>query len=294
MRDRPTQVSLRILPESKGGDAEYMGELQQSSSSSGLRFITYEVRAEKSYALISINRPEVMNALNIEVREELLGVLDLIESDDRVKVLVITGSGDKAFSAGADLRVFQTMTPLLAKEYLKISKRASSRIENFPKPVIAAVNGYAIGGGLELAMSCDIIISSDNAKFGQGEINVGIIPGAGGTQRLPRLVGIKKAKELIFTGDLIDARSALDIGLVNTVVPRGELMSTVESLVAKIASKSPLILRLAKEALNRSAAGLKDGLDYESTLFMLCFSSNDQKEGVNAFLEKRRPNFKGS
>jgi enoyl-CoA hydratase len=258
-----------------------------------LKFVLYEVRKEKGYGLISINRPEVMNALNLEVRKEILKILDVAEKDDSIRALVITGVGDKAFSAGADIKMFQTMTPFLAKEYLKITKGTSNRIEDFPKPVIAAVNGYAIGGGLELAMSCDIIIASEEAKFGQGEINVGIIPGVGGTQRLPRLVGTKKAKEMIFTGDLIDAKSALEIGLVNSIVPKENLMESVENFVAKIITKSPLILRLAKEALNRSAAGLKDGLDYESTLFSLCFASRDQKEGANAFLEKRKPRFQG-
>ena len=248
----------------------------------------------EAYAKLIINRPEVMNALNLKVRQEIIEALSQAEKNDSVRAIVLTGTGEKAFSAGADIKMFQTMTPFLAKQYLKISKGASNKIENFPKPIIAAVNGYAIGGGLELAMSCDIIIASDSAKFGQGEINVGIIPGVGGTQRLPRMIGIKRAKEMIFTGDLIDAKKALEIGLVNLVVPQSELMKAVENLVSKIALKSPLILRLAKEALNRSSAGMKDGLDYESTLFSLCFSSKDQKEGASAFLEKRKPNFKGS
>jgi enoyl-CoA hydratase len=265
-----------------------------SQSISDLKLLIYDVKAEKNYGLISINRPEVMNALNLEVRKEILKVLDIAERDDFIRALVITGVGDKAFSAGADIKMFQGMTPFVAREYLKITKGASNRIENFPKPIIAAVNGYAIGGGLELAMSCDIIVASDDAKFGQSEINVGIIPGVGGTQRLPRLVGVKKAKEMIFTGDLIDAKSALEIGLVNSVVPKAELMNSVESLVGKIVSKSPLVLRLAKQALNRSVAGLKGGLDYESALFALCFASKDQKEGANAFLEKRKPKFQGS
>jgi enoyl-CoA hydratase len=267
-------------------------DLREDSSS--FQVIIYEVRKEKGYALVTINRPEVMNALNIEVRKELLSALDLAEKDESVRVIVLTGAGDKAFSAGADIKMFQTMTPLSAKKYLKITKGTSNRIENYPKPVIAAINGFAIGGGLELAMSCDIIISSENAKFGQGEINVGIIPGVGGTQRLPRLVGLKKAKEMIFTGDLIDARTALEIGLVNSVVTGEQFMSSVEALVSKLVSKSPLTLRLAKDALNKSAAGLGEGLDYESMLFALCFASKDQKEGANAFLEKRKPAFIGS
>ncbi len=256
------------------------------------KFIFYE-RPKESYARITINRPEVMNALNLEVRKEILDALDLAEQDEQVRAVVLTGSGEKAFSAGADIKMFQEMSPYLAKEYLKVTKSAAERIENFAKPVIAAVNGYAIGGGLELLMACDMAIASENARFGQGEINVGIIPGVGGTQRLPRLVGIQKAKELIFTGDIIDAKEALRIGIVNAVVPYSQLNQIVETLVTKIASKSSIMLSLAKEALNRSSSGLKFGLDFESILFSFCFSTEDQKEGASAFLEKRKPNFKG-
>ena len=263
------------------------------SSLEKFEFIQYS-KPKENYARITINRPDVMNALNVEVRKEIIHALDVSEKDDSVRVVVLTGAGEKAFSAGADIKMFTTMTPYSAKEYLKTSKGASARLENFPKPVIAAVNGYAIGGGLELAMSCDIIIASENAKFGQGEINVGAIPGVGGTQRLPRLVGVKKAKELIYTGDLIDSSEALRLGLVNRVVPLNNLSRVVEELVDKIAAKSPLILRLAKEALNASVAGLGAGLDYESALFEFCFSSADQKEGAKAFLEKRKPLFKGN
>ncbi len=241
-----------------------------------------------------LNRPEVMNALNVEIRKEILSALDLAEKQEAVRAVVLTGAGEKAFSAGADIKMFQTMTPFLAMEYLKISKGASQRIENFPKPVIAAVNGFAIGGGLELAMSCDIILASANAKFGQAEINVGAIPGVGGTQRLPRLVGIKKAKELIFTGELITANEALELGLLNHVFStREEMVHFTEELVGKISSKSPLILKLAKEAINESMVGLKEGLDYESSLFSFCFATADQKEGANAFLAKRKPVFVG-
>jgi enoyl-CoA hydratase len=257
------------------------------------KFVIYE-KPSQNYVKLTINRPEVMNALNVEVRKELITLLDDIEKDDDVRAVVITGAGDKAFSAGADIRMFLTMSPFEARKYLKVSKGAADRIERFQKPVIAAVNGYAIGGGLELAMACDIVIASENAKFGQSEINVGAIPGVGGTQRLPRLVGLKRAKEMIFTGDLIDAKEALRIGLVNRVVESDVLDATVESLVEKIAEKSPLILRLAKESLNRSAAGQKEGLRFESSLFSFCFSSKDQKEGAKAFLEKRKPIFSGT
>jgi enoyl-CoA hydratase len=269
--------------------------MSESSTSSPYRYILYEEHPRgKPFAKITINRPEVMNALNLDVRKEILSALDSAERDDSIRAVVLTGAGEKAFSAGADIKMFQTMTPFSAMEYLKITKGASNRIESFPKPVIAAVNGYAIGGGLELAMSCDIIYASENAKFGQSEINVGAIPGVGGTQRLPRLVGLKKAKELVFTGELITAQEALEIGLVNRVLPNmTDLENSVDDLVEKVSAKSPLILRLAKEALNRSAAGLKEGLDYESVLFSFCFSTRDQKEGASAFLEKRKPVFSG-
>ncbi len=259
--------------------------------SDAYRFIIFERKG--NHARITINRPEVMNALNLEARKEIINALSIVEKDDKVRAVVLTGAGEKAFSAGADIKMFQTMNPFQAKEYFKTSKGTSNKIENFSKPVIAAVNGYAIGGGLELAMSCDIIIASDNSKFGQGEINVGTIPGVGGTQRLPRLVGVKRAKEMIFTGDLINASRALEIGLINQVVPQSELNKCVEELVSKIATKSPLIISLAKQALNMSVAGLKGGLDHESILFALSFASNDQKEGARAFLEKRKPVFKG-
>ncbi|MFI5420476.1 MAG: enoyl-CoA hydratase/isomerase family protein [Nitrososphaerales archaeon] len=265
-----------------------------TTESMKFKYILYSSSQEKKIAQITLNRPEVMNALNVEIRKEILAALDLAEKEEFVRAVVLTGAGEKAFSAGADIKMFQTMTPFLAMEYLKITKGASERIENFPKPVIAAVNGFAIGGGLELAMSCDMILASANAKFGQAEINVGAIPGVGGTQRLPRLIGIKKAKEMIFTGELIDANEALKLGLVNHVFStREEMIHFSEDLVEKISSKSPLILRLAKESLNRSMAGLSEGLDYESILFSFCFSTADQKEGANAFLEKRKPAFVG-
>jgi enoyl-CoA hydratase len=268
--------------------------MQDVSSEGAFVFITYSKNIEKKIATITLNRPEVMNALNLEIRKEILIALDQAENDESVHVVILTGAGEKAFSAGADIKMFQTMTPFTAREYLKTSKGTSNRIENYSKPVIAAVNGHAIGGGLELAMSCDIIIASANAKFGQAEINVGAIPGVGGTQRLPRRIGIYKAKELIFTGDLIDSSEALKIGLVNQVLPTiKEMMEVVDNLAVRISSKSPLILRLAKDSINRSAAGLKDGLDYESALFAFCFSTSDQKEGANAFVEKRKPTFTG-
>jgi enoyl-CoA hydratase len=269
--------------------------LQGDSDSESFKFIIYSKPPGKNYAQITLNRPQVMNALNLEVRKEILVALDLAEYDDRVRAVVLTGAGEKAFSAGADIKMFQSMTPFIAREYLKTSKGASYKIETFPKPVIAAINGHAIGGGLELALSCDIAVTTSNAKFGMAELNVGIIPGVGGTQRLPRRIGLHRAKELIYSGELVEAAEAERLGIVNHVfstIPK--MMNFVEGFVEKISTKSPLILRLAKESLNRSAAGLKEGLDYESVLFEFCFSTNDQKEGANAFLEKRKPVFTGT
>jgi len=257
-------------------------------------FITYLKNDEKKYVTITLNRPEVMNALNLEIRKEILIALDLAERDESVHVVVLTGAGEKAFSAGADIRMFLEMTPFLAKEYLKTSKGASNRLENFPKPVIAAVNGHAIGGGLELAMSCDIVVASGNAKFGQAEINLGAIPGVGGTQRLPRLIGLHKAKELIFTGDLIDSSEALRLGLVNHVFPTKEgMMEFVDNLAERISSKSPLILKVAKDSINSSSVGLGEGLDYESTLFAFAFRPPIKKRERKPFWKNENPCLRG-
>ena len=254
--------------------------------------ILYEKK--NGVAWITINRPQVMNALDIESRKEILSALLDADSDEEIRAVVLTGAGDRAFSAGADLRIFRDMTPGEARRYVKLAKQVARTIETLSKPVIAVVKGYALGGGLELALSCDLIIASEDAKFGQTEINVGLIPGVGGTQRLPRAVGIRKAKEMIYTGQVIDAQEAYRLGLVNRVVPREKLDETLNELLGQILSKSPLILRLAKQAVNKAfEADLASGLDYESELFIYCFSTEDQKEGAKAFLEKRRPEFKG-
>jgi enoyl-CoA hydratase len=249
---------------------------------------------KKNYARITFNRPEVMNALNLEMRKEIINALENYEVKKGISSVVITGAGETAFSAGADLKMFQNMTPIEARKYLNVAKHVPAKIESLQKPVIAAVNGYAIGAGLEIVLACDVAIASENAKFGQGEINVGLIPGGGGTQRLPRAVGIKKAKYMVYTGELLDSQTALYYGLVNMVVPPRDLMKHTEEVAEKISTKSQIILRFAKEALNSSQnLGLKEGLDVESQLFSLCFATKDQKEGVSAFLEKRRPNFVG-
>lgn len=245
---------------------------------------------------ITLNRPQVRNAQDPLTREGLTGALELGRDDGEVYVMVITGAGDN-FCAGGDIAGFpEGPVDFMEKIGLQVKgkKRPIELIREIPKPIIAMVEGLALGAGMELAMACDIIIASEGAKFGQPEIGVGLIPGGGGTQVLPRLVGEKKAKELIFTGDIIPAEEALRIGLVNKVVPSEKLRETVEELVATLLKRSPIILKFAKLAVNKSLeTTLSMGLAYESNLCALCFSTEDLKEGAKAFLEKRPPIYKG-
>jgi enoyl-CoA hydratase len=244
-------------------------------------------------AILRINRPQKLNALNIATRSEILQALAELAKDATVRVLILTGSGEKAFIAGADITEFEGRTALDQREVMRATRMFDS-FEDFPKPVIAMINGFCLGGGCETALSCDIRIASDTARFGQPEINLGIIPGGGGTQRLTRLVGEGRAMQMILTGDMIDATTAKTIGLVNEVVPAAELESYTLALAAKIAEKSPVALRMAKESVKSAARmNLREGLDHEIDLFALCFSSEDKEEGVRAFLEKRKPNFTG-
>lgn len=244
---------------------------------------------EDNIAIITFNRPEAMNALNNLTRSEFGSAIADVAADDKIKVLILTGSG-KAFVAGSDIKEFNKTTPYAAHNI----KRLGGMVEKLEKPVIAAVNGFCLGGGNEIAMGCDIIIASDKAKFGQTEINIGIIPGGGGTQRLPRLIGACRAKELIFTGDIIRAEDAYRLGLVNRVVAPEELMSTAKEMAQKIATKSVAALKLAKTAINYGMqTNLETGLNYEYELYALSLSLEDKVEGVNAFLEKRAPKFVG-
>ena len=244
---------------------------------------------EENIAIITFNRPEAMNALNNQTRAEFRAAIDDVAEDDAIKVLILTGSG-KAFVAGSDIKEFNATTPFAAHNI----RRLGEMVEQLEKPVIAAVNGFCLGGGNEIAMGCDIIIASDKAKFGQTEINIGIIPGGGGTQRLPRLIGPGRAKELIYTGDIIRAEEADRLGLVNRVVPMDELMPAAKELAKKIAAKSAAALKLAKTAINRGMqTNLESGLKYEYELYSLSLSLEDKLEGVNAFLEKRAPKFVG-
>ena len=246
---------------------------------------------EGGVGIVKMNRPAAMNALNSETLGELKEAFGHLKDDDGVKVIVITGEG-KAFVAGADIAEMKDMTGEQAKEFSKAGQKVFSKIAGMKKPVIAAVNGFALGGGCELAMACDIRIASEKAKLGQPEVNLGIIPGFAGTQRLSRLVGAAKAKELIFTGDMVDAQTALSIGLVNQVVGPDELMDVCMEMANKIASKGPAAVKLAKKVINRGIEEkLEKGSEYETDEFGECFAKGEAKEGMSAFMEKRKPNW---
>jgi len=254
---------------------------------------TLLVERRGAVAIITINRPEKRNALNIKTREEGAAALEQLQADDGVRVVIITGAGDKAFIAGADIGEFAGRTALTQRAIM-LGRSLFTAIDVFPKPVIAMVNGYCLGGGCELALACDLRIASETAAFGQPEINLGIIPGGGGTQRLTRLIGEGKSMELILTGEIIDAQTALHLGLVNHVVPADQLEARTMEIANQMAEKSPIALRMAKEAVKlASRSNLDEGLRREVDLFALCFSSEDKDEGVGAFLEKRKPSFKG-
>ena len=248
---------------------------------------------EDRIATLTINRPDKRNALNAATRAQFIEAMGQLETRDEVRVVVVTGAGEKAFVAGADITEFADRSPMDQFAVMK-QRTVYEAVDQFPKPVIAAINGYCLGTGCELAMACDVRIAADNAKFGQPEVNLGIMPGGGGTQRLPRLVGLGQALKLLYTGEIISAERALEIGLADEVVPAGELRQRVSELAATIAEKSPVALRLIKEAARASARmPLDEGLRLENSLFGLAFSSDDKIEGIAAFTEKRKPDFKG-
>jgi enoyl-CoA hydratase len=255
--------------------------------------IIFEVR-DDGVAVLTVNRPKSLNALNPQTLEEIDRALDEVEQNDKIKVLVITGAGDKAFIAGADITEFPKMNSLQAYKFAEKGQNVFFRIEQLPKPVIACVNGFALGGGCELAMSCDFIYASDKARFGQPEINLGIIPGFGGTQRLARLVGRAKAKELCMTGEMISAEEAKNIGLVAKVFPAESLLEETLKVASALAQKSQIALRAIKRVIDEGVGSdLRSGCLLEANAFALTFASSDAREGVQAFLEKRKPSFKG-
>jgi enoyl-CoA hydratase len=242
---------------------------------------------------VTINRPKALNAANSEVNTELYRVFEEIEADPEVRVVILTGSGDKAFMAGADIVEMSSLDAMGSAAFALTARKAVDRVYSLSKPVIAAISGFALGGGCELAIACDLRIASETARFGQPEITVGIIPGGGGTQRLPRLIGMARAKELVYTGDMINAQAALSYGLVNKVVPADKLMEEAVGMAKKLMSRSSRILTIAKSAINTGMnLDLTSGLDYEAQCFSLCFETEDQKEGMKAFVEKRKAEFK--
>ncbi|MEE9539243.1 MAG: enoyl-CoA hydratase-related protein [candidate division NC10 bacterium] len=245
-------------------------------------------------ALITLNRPKALNAINRMMVQELTQVLNQAEEDQNVRILILTGAEEKAFAAGADITEFQHLSPIEALHSSQAFQAAFNRIERLKKPVIAAVNGFCLGAGCELALACDMIYASDRARFGQPEINLGFIPGGGGTQRLARLIGRPRAKELIYTGEMIDAQEAYRIGFVNKVFPAAELIPAVKKLAQQVTSKGAVAIELAKKVIDEGYEGdLTSALALEAKGFALCFGTEDKTEGVNAFLEKRQPHFKG-
>ncbi len=245
-------------------------------------------------AILTFDRPEALNALNQELLHELDQALVEVEKDDAVGAIVLTGSGDRSFVAGADISEFPSLDVWAAGSFAERTLSIFRRIEMSPKPSIAAVNGFCLGGGMELALSCDIRLAAENARFGQPEINLGIIPGWGGTQRLGRLVGPGWVKQLILSGDMIDAQTAMRIGLVNEVHPQAALLDRAVALAERIGGRARKAVALAKQAIQRGQdMPLEDGIKYETAMWQLVFETEDRKEGVAAFLEKRAANFKG-
>jgi enoyl-CoA hydratase len=258
-----------------------------------MSYQTLLLDVKDNIAVVTLNRPDKLNALNAQTINDLDSVFNKLKDNDDVYVIILTGSGEKAFVAGADIKELNKLDMISAKEFAEKGQAVFSRIEKFDKPVIAAVNGFALGGGCELALACHIRIASENAKFGQPEVNLGIIPGYGGTQRLARLINTGRAMEYILTADMIDADTAYRIGLVNKIYPQAELLDKTFEMARKITVKGQQAIRLAVKAVNAvDEMPLKEGQNLEASLFALCCGTEDFKEGTSAFLEKRKPEFK--
>ncbi|NLO20636.1 MAG: short-chain-enoyl-CoA hydratase [Syntrophomonadaceae bacterium] len=259
--------------------------------------MTYEnllLETEDRIATLYINRPKALNALNQDTLLELKEAIGAIAQDDSIDVLIITGAGDKAFVAGADIAYMQNLSAMEARSFAALGQQVFMMIETMEKPVIAAVNGFALGGGCELAMCCDFRVASSNAKFGQPEVGLGIIPGFGGTQRLTRLIGAGMAKQLLYTADVIGADEACRVGLVNSVQAPEELMGVVKATAKRILAKGQVAVRLCKAAANEGLqTDINRGMTIEADAFGLCFATADQREGMSAFIEKRKSNFTG-
>lgn len=253
-----------------------------------------KLEKKNKIAYVTVDRPKVLNALNMATMQELQEVFSGLKDDKEIRAVILTGAGEKAFVAGADINELAKNDPVEAKAYTHRGQAVLDLIENLGKPVIACINGFALGGGCEIAMACTMRLASENAKLGQPEVKLGLIPGYGGTQRLPRLVGTGLAQQILLTGEMISAQEAYRIGLVNEIVPADRLIARAEEIAAKIIANAPLAIQYCMEAVNRGMnMTLEEGLFLEATLFGMCCATEDKKEGTRAFLEKRAANFQG-
>lgn len=258
-----------------------------------MEFTTISLTQENDISILTLNRPKAMNALNATLIMEMNAALDMVAGNERTRALVVTG-GDKVFAAGGDIKAMMECNPLDARAYVAPIHKAFNTLAELPKPTVAAICGHALGGGVELAAACDLRVAGVSAKFGFPEINLGIFPAAGGSQRIPHLIGLSKTKELMFSGDIIDASTALSIGLVNRVVPDEEVLQEAKKLASKLATKAPVALSLLKSSLHTGLnTDIATGLSQEIEKFTLLFATQDQKEGMKAFVERRKPVFTG-